>query len=284
MMPGKKLMNKVNIKTKQSTAFLRCCALLMLLGSPVFAQTQEEGSVYQRFAPIELTGNWVSVVTEDWHMRMITPPVGNFDGLPLTARAQEIASVVNLEQLERNGQACQAYGAARLLREPGRLRISWQDGDTLRIEADAGKQTRLLHFDNIPNPGAPSLQGLSVAKWQYNGGFDPDRVLLNPGETGAIRALGRRPAMQTLGGKLYVETTNLSPSMLRKNGVPLSEDTELKEYFNTLREPDGTEWLIVTTIVRDPLNLLVNHITSTNFQREPDDSLWNPTPCSLLNN
>jgi hypothetical protein len=69
--------------------------------------------------------------------------------------------------------------------------------------------------------------------------------------------------------------------MLRKNGVPYSGATELKEYFNTLREPDGTEWLIVTTVVRDPINLLVDHITSSNFQREADDSKWNPTPCSL---
>ncbi len=257
---------------------------VFLFGVPGLSFAQEEESVYQRFAPIELTGNWVSVVTEDWHMRMITPPVGNFDGLPLTVRAQEIASAVDLEQLESDGQACQAYGAARLLREPGRVRISWEDADTLKIETDAGEQTRLLHFDNIPTAGAPNLQGHSIASWQYAAGFDPDRALLNPGQAGTRRLLNRRPALQPEGGKLYVETTNLSPSMLRKNGVPLSADTELKEYFNTLREPDGTEWLIVTTIVRDPLNLLVDHVTSTNFQREADDSRWSPTPCSLLNN
>tara|TARA_R110000824_G_scaffold336_11_gene2416 strand:- start:75790 stop:76635 length:846 start_codon:yes stop_codon:yes gene_type:complete len=265
-----------------SLAFLYAslCAGLFALPSAVLAQT-EEASIYQRFAPIELTGNWVSVITEDWHMRMITPPVGNFDGLPLTARAQEVASAVDLEQIERDGQACQAYGAARILREPGRLRISWEDEDTLRIDTDAGQQTRLLHFANAPVPGAPSLQGHSIAEWQYYGGFDPMRVVLNPGQVGSFRLNGRRPLMQPEGGKLYVETNMLNPSMLRKNGVPLSADTELKEYFNTLREPDGTEWLIVTTIVRDPLNLLVNHITSSNFQRESDDSKWSPSPCTL---
>jgi hypothetical protein len=269
---------KTNHKIKQ--VFYLCTAVFLGFSGSSYAQDDE--SVYQRFAPIELTGNWVSVITEDWHMRMVSPPVGNFDGLPLTARAQEVASAVDLEQLEQDGQACMAYGAARLFREPGRLRISWADEDTLRIEADAGEQTRLLHFDNIPEAGAPSLQGLSVAEWQYAAGFDPDRALLNPGQTGTRRLLNRRPAMEPEGGKLYVETTNLSPSMLRKNGVPLSADTELEEYFNTLREPDGTEWLIVTTIVRDPVNLLVKHVTSTNFQREVDDSGWNPTPCSLF--
>ena len=70
--------------------------------------------------------------------------------------------------------------------------------------------------------------------------------------------------------------------MLRKNGIPLSGNTEVKEYFNTLREPDGTEWLIVTNIVHDPLNLMADFITSSNFQREADSSKWDPTPCSLV--
>ncbi|MBN4074990.1 MAG: hypothetical protein COA71_06910 [SAR86 cluster bacterium] len=272
---------KNTVKQKyHKSLFTKACAILLIVSIPVQAQQSDE-SFYQRFSPIELTGNWVSVITEDWHIRMISPPKGNFDGLPLSTRAQEAANAVDLEQLVRDGQACQAYGAARLLREPGRLRISWEDSDTLRIDTDAGEQTRLLHFDNIPAPGASSLQGLSIAEWQYAGGFDPVRTVLNPGQIGG-RRLSRGSSLEMMGGKLYVETNNLSPSMLRKNGVPLSADTELKEYFNTLREPDGTEWLIVTTIVRDPLNLLVNHITSTNFQREPDNSKWNPTLCTLF--
>lgn len=274
---------KINLPKMLTHSFfrpaIRFCLSGTLMALSISAQSQSE-SIYQQFAPIDLTGSWVSVVTEDWHIRMITPPVGNFDGLPLTERAQEVARDIDLEQIENSGQACQAYGAGRIMREPGRLRISWADGDTLRIDTDAGEQTRLLHFDNIPAPGAPSLQGLSIAQWQYAGGFDPERALLNSGQVGS-RGLIRGPSMEMMGGKLYVETSNLSPGMLRKNGVPYSGEAELKEYFNTLREPDGTEWLIVTTVVRDPINLLVDYITSTNFQREVDDSKWNPTPCSL---
>ncbi len=258
---------------------LYSCMTLFVASVPSHAQ-QDEESFFQRFAPIDITGNWVSVVTEDWHIRMITPPVGNFDGLPLTARAQEVALAVDLQQVESSGQACRAYGAARIMREPGRLKIFWQDGNTLRIDTDAGQQTRLLSFDDRSAPGAPSLQGQSIAEWQYAGGFDPERAVLNPGQIGGRRLI-LGSALEMMGGKLYVETNNLLPSMLRKNGVPLSGETEVKEYFNTLTEPDGTEWLIVTTVVRDPINLLVDHITSTNFQREDDDSKWNPTPCSL---
>lgn len=255
--------------------------LLLLLCSPVFAQ-EEQQSIYQQFAPVDLIGNWVSVITEDWHIRMARPTVGNFEGLALSQRAQQAAMNVDLDQIESAGQACLAYGAPRLIREPGRIQISWEDNDTLQINTDAGEQTRLLHFENAPALGAPSLQGHSEAEWQYAGGFDPQRALLNPGQAGG-RALTPGPLLEMAGGKLYVETSNLSPGLLRKNGVPYSGNTEITEYFNTLREPDGTEWLIVTTIVRDPLNLLVDHITSTNFTREADDSNWNPTPCSLVN-
>lgn len=267
------------IQTKIKHILAITCTGLLFTSLPLSAQQQE--SIYQRFAPIDLTGNWVSVVTEDWHIRMITPPQGNFDGLPLTQRAQDAALAVDLDQIRREGLECMAFGAPRLLREPGRLRISWEDGDTLRIDTDAGEQTRLLHFDNVPATGEPSLQGISVAAWEYVGGFDPVRATLNPGQGTGRRALNRQPSMEMMGGKLYVETNNLTAGMLRKNGVPYSAETSMKEYFNTLTEPDGTEWLIVTTIVRDPINLLVDHITSTNFKREPDDSGWSPRPCEI---
>ena len=31
-------------------------------------------------APIDLTGQWVSIVTEDWRFRMVTPPAGDSRG------------------------------------------------------------------------------------------------------------------------------------------------------------------------------------------------------------
>jgi len=83
------------------------------------------------------------------------------------------------------------------------------------------------------------------------------------------------------GGKLKVTTTHLTPGLLRKNGVPYSANTQLTEYFNLLTEPSGTQWLIVTTIVHDPENLVVDYITSTNFRKEPDNAKWRPQGCSL---
>ena len=62
--------------------------------------------------------------------------------------------------------SCKAYGAAGLMRMPTRLNISWQGDDVLKVESDAGQQTRLLQFAPKGTPGPRSLQGFSVAEWE----------------------------------------------------------------------------------------------------------------------
>ena len=42
-------------------------------------------------APVDLTGYWVSVVTEDWRYRMVMPAKGDYQGVPMTPAARKIA-------------------------------------------------------------------------------------------------------------------------------------------------------------------------------------------------
>ena len=273
-------------------------AAAMLLTMTAAGQ-QPPAGLAQRFAPIDLTGIWVSIVTEDWAVRMIPPPKGDFESLPLTAAAREVANRADIAQLEAAGRACDAYGAPVVMREPGRVRISWENPDTLRIDTDAGEQTRLLYF-GAPPAAAAGRQGASRAEWQYAGGFDPIGAATAPANPGAGRggapraggppgggrrggggAFGRGRATAPTGGKLKVVTTNLTPGLLRKNGVPYSGDATVVEYYNLLTEPGGQQWFVVTTIVHDPVNLAVDYITSTNFRKEPDAARWRPRPCSL---
>ena len=274
---------------------LSIAIVITTVGAAAFAQEAASPTANaQRYAPIDLTGTWVSIVTEDWAIRMLAPRKGDFQSLPLTRAAQDAANRIDMAQLEAAGRACEAYGAPTLMRHPGRVRISWQDPNTLRIEADAGQQTRVLHFDGAEIPrGQPNLQGFSVAEWQYANGFDP----LHIGDAtsgaaagargrgargGAGRGGGRAPvAAEPTGGRLKVVTANLSSGFLRKNGVPYSANATVTEYYNLLSEPSGTQWFVVTTIVHDPVNLVVDYITSTNFRKEVDDSKWKPQPCTF---
>jgi hypothetical protein len=222
-------------------------------------------------APVDFTGYWVSVVTEDWRWRMVTPARGDFSGVPLNPAARKIGLAWDPAKDDADGNQCRAYGAAGLMRMPGRLHITWDDDTTLRIDADQGTQTRLLHFGGKPPAGvAPSWQGYSSAQWEQpqRGSGPPDflPIALNPREG-------------TRGRSLEVVTTSLKSGYLRKNGVPYSESTTLREYFDLSTEKDGSTWFVVTTIVEDAQYLTTPFVTSTNFKKQNDAAGWSPTAC-----
>src|SRR2546423_508047 len=129
-------------------------------------------------AAIDLTGYWVSVVSEDWKFRMVTPRKGVYDSLTLNAEGRRVGDTWDPAKDEAAGEQCRAYGAANIMRMPGRLHITWQDDNTLKIETDAGTQTRLLHFPSASSgqaasEGEPSWQGHSVAEWEPGPGRGP---------------------------------------------------------------------------------------------------------------
>jgi len=221
-------------------------------------------------AKFDMTGTWVAIVNEDYQWRMITPPKGEFSSLPLTAAAVAVANNWNLEADNAAGVQCKAFGAPAVMRLPTRLRVSWQDDMTLKMETDAGEQTRLFRF-GAPTPptGDAGWQGFSVAAWQKS---SPGRDVGTNGQ--AFGRVGAGP-----GGSLKVVTTHLRPGYLRKNGVPYSANMHMTEYFNRIEEPNGDAWLIVTTIMEDPEYLSLPFITTTHYLREADGSKWNPTPC-----
>ena len=223
-------------------------------------------------APVDITGYWVSHVSEDWRWRMLTPAKGDFAGVPLNAAARKIGQAWDPAKDEAEGAQCKAYGAPAIMRMPGRLHITWQDDRTLKIEADSGTQTRLLHFGGTPPANAtPTWQGYSVAQWEQplRGAGPPDftPIALNPREG-------------TRGRALEVTTTQLRAGYLRKNGVPYSERTVLKEYFDVFTEKNGDTWFTVTTIVEDPQNLTTPFVTSSNFKKQADGTGYAPSACS----
>ena len=222
-------------------------------------------------AQVDLTGYWVALVTEDWLWRMITPPPGDATSVPLNPEGRRVAGEWSFEADQVDGEACRAFGAAGLMRMPLRLHIDWEDDNTLRIDTDAGEQTRLLHFSSDAAPaGEATWQGFSTARWTHPTprGFDLRAVF-----GGAAPAQDGPPR-----GSLEVETRRLRAGYLRKNGLPYSENARLIEYFSRVSAFDN-DYLTVLTIVRDPAYLNGEFVTSSHFKREADDSRWNPSPC-----
>src|SRR5579863_4351360 len=123
----------------------------ILLASRGFAQGPPGGAAQpprapKAAAPIDLTGYWVSIVTEDWRYRMLTPAKGDYASVPMTADARKVADAWDPAKDVASGNACKAYGAPGLTRQPGRLHITWDNDNMLKVEFDAGTQTRMLNF------------------------------------------------------------------------------------------------------------------------------------------
>ncbi|PWU07902.1 MAG: hypothetical protein C5B51_08785 [Terriglobia bacterium] len=219
----------------------------------------------QAAAPVDLTGYWVSVVTEDWRYRMVTPVKGDYPSIPLNAEGRKVADSWDPAKDEAAGNQCKSYGAGNVMRVPERLRITWENENTLKVDTDAGQQTRLFHFARTqPSPGEPTWQGDSAAQWEFAGGGRG----------------GRRGQGQPSGGNLKIVTTHMKAGYLQKNGVPYSGNAVVTEYLHRTAEENGDSWLIVTTVVEDPQYLNARFVRSTHFKKLPDSSGWNPTPCT----
>jgi hypothetical protein len=281
-------------------------SILLLPASPLFAtQAAQTGAAptAQELAPRDITGYWVSIVSEDWHVRMVTPRKGNYESLPINDEGKRVADAWDPAGDTASGTACKSYGAAAIMRVPGRVHITWEDSATLRLETDAGMQTRRFFFgrqatrgwrtnargevewfesgrDAPPPAGQQGLQGYSSAVWDL--ASDPAVVRSMPFFAGGLGTGADGAGVVTPGrfGTLLVRTAGMQAGYLRKNGVPYSGDALLTEYYDFRTEDDGTEWFTVTTIVEDPQYLSAPFVTSTDFRKEPDGSKWRPTPCT----
>jgi hypothetical protein len=237
-------------------------AALFLVQGQAYGQARQNAPVDAKTsAPIDLTGYWVSVITQNWRLRMVTPPKGDYIGIPMTVESKKIADAWDPAKEEAAGNQCKGYGAAAIMIMPERLHITWHDLNTMQMDIDSGTQTRFFHFgDWKPSEIKPSWQGDSVAQWT------------------ARRGPGTQP--NTKAKYLEVTTTHMLPGFLRRNGVPYSEKAALTEYYDVFQEPDGEQWFIVTIVVEDPLYLDYPLILNGQFKKQTDSSGWDPTPCS----
>lgn len=227
-------------------------------------------------APVDLTGTWVSIVNEDWRFRMVTPQIGDLANIPENEISREYA--MNWTPALDQGNECRAYGAPAIMHEPGRIKISWEDDITLKLEFDAGLQTRYFYFDPSVEADTPSRQGHSFAQWE-----SPRGMQVGPGISNVVPIGMQFPRPEMVSNALLVVTNNLISGYLRKNGIQHSEQTQMREYFNLITIANGTTWLVVDSIVEDPTYLTTPWITSMNFKLEADDSKWNPQDCFVTN-
>jgi hypothetical protein len=262
--------------SRNKTVFAFAAAVVVLFSLPATTHAQrgrggQGPATAKASAPTDLTGYWVAVISEDWKFRMVTPPKGQYGNIPMSPEGRKVADSWDPAKDEAAGEQCKAYGAAGVMRLPGRLHITWENDNALRVDTDAGTQTRLLNFGRAPAAGGqPGWQGTSVAQWQgatARGGGAPS--------VAGIGTSGFSP-----GGSLKVVTTNMKPGYLRKNGVPYGANAVMTEYFEMHAAPNGDRLLVVTAVIEDPQYLNGPYVTSTNFKKLADATGFVPGPCT----
>jgi hypothetical protein len=245
-----------------------CVVPMVLLFGAALAGQQPARVTARAAAPVDLTGQWVSLVTDDWRWRMVVPPKGDTLYLPVNDAGKKMAAEWDAARDAAAGEACRAYGAGGIMHLPGRLRISWDGDDTLKLETDTGQQTRLFQFNPTAPAGAPSWQGFSRAAWEVPGAGGRGRG----GRGGAVG--GERP-----GASMRVATTNMRLGYYRRNGVPYGPNATMTEWFTTLTEPDGNVYLLVTKILEDSQYMSGPYIRTVQFKKEASQAGWTPTAC-----
>src|SRR5215469_14190338 len=91
-----KQMRHANLIRARTTLLVAGAAALWLAAVPVQAQRGGGRGAppnAKAAAPIDLSGYWVSVITEDWRYRMVTPTKGDYQSVPMTQESRRIADM-----------------------------------------------------------------------------------------------------------------------------------------------------------------------------------------------
>jgi len=243
----------------------------VLVSAPIWAQPpggaappKPTAPNARRAAPFDPEGYWVAQITEDWHYRIKAAAKGDVGGIPVNAQGRRAAAAWDPEKDAAAGEACKAYGVGGILRMPGRIHITWEGDNALKMETDSGSQTRMLSFGQGSGQGG-DWQGVAVASWDRQAPALSGFTLGNAG--------GGAPSLK-------IVTTKAKPGYLARNGVPYGANATFTEYYDVFQVPGGDTLLVVTVEVTDPENLSTPYWYSVHFKKQADATGWSPKPCS----
>ena len=192
-------------------------------------------------AQIDLDGIWQPRYFEDQPERIPGPELRDYLGLPVNDAARQYADSWDPSRITLPEEQCRVHVSPYIYRGPTNLRI-WEERHPKTQELVAIKQyhstyeqTRTIYMDGRKHPGpneAHTWMGFSTGR------FDGDM--------------------------LVVETTHLKFGWVRRNGLPMSDQAKMTEYFVR-----NGETLTHIFVLIDPIYLTEPLVKSTDYARSP---------------
>ena len=230
------------MKRMSNSVGLALLVVAVMLGGATVASAQQT-----------LVGNWGPVAHEDQPERGGGPPMADWAGIPLTEEGRLRALAWDAGILSVPEHQCKPHPSTYGYRGIGGPRVGRiVDPDTFELVALTMhirwmEQRRTIWMDDRPHPpewAAHTWQGFSTGHWE--------------------------------GSTLVVDTTHLKTGWARRNGVILSDDATMREYF--IRHGDQLTHIYV---LNDPSYLAEPFIKSSGFRLAGNDNVA-PYPCQSV--
>lgn len=229
------------------THMMRTLALMRTL---VLASAMLLAAVPAR-AQVDLTGNWVSRMHEDWEERGPGPEAVDYLGLPINAEGRARALSYSTSALSLPERQCLYYPPHYVVLGPQGVQI-WPETDPVngrviawKISAAIDRSIITIWMDGRPHP--------------------PD---------GAIHTFAGFTTGEWRGNTLTAYTTHIKEGYLRRNGVPSSDKTTF-----TLHLSRHGDLLTILGVFYDPVYLTEPHVISRTWQLTPGNVNRITNPC-----
>jgi hypothetical protein len=187
----------------------------------------------------DFSGVWQPRYQEDFLERIPGPELVDYVGLPINEAARRFAESWDPSRITLPEEQCRVHVSPYIYRGPTNLRI-WEERHPVTQDLIAVKhynstyeQTRTIYMDGRPHPGpneAHTWMGFSTGRYE--------------------------------GDMLVVETTHLKQGWIRRNGVPMSDQAKMTEYY--VRYAD---LMTHTFVLIDPVYLAEPLVKSQDFIR-----------------
>jgi hypothetical protein len=191
------------------------------------------------WAQADFSGVWQPRYQEDFLERIPGPELVDYVGLPINEAARRFAESWDPSRITLPEEQCRVHVSPYIYRGPTNLRI-WEERHPVTQDLIAIKhynstyeQTRTIYMDGRPHPGlneAHTWMGFSTGRYE--------------------------------GDMLVVETTHLKQGWIRRNGVPMSDQAKMTEYY--VRYGD---LMTHTFVLIDPVYLAEPLVKSQDFIR-----------------